>query len=104
MKTLLDKLKAAVLSERFVCESFAVARGAITILLYAWTVSLMWGWFVVSIFHGLPQLSLLQAYVLSLLTWLILSSRLRLREEGPPTSMVLATLLIGWVIHTFFWS
>jgi hypothetical protein len=97
------------------------------VLLRGWGLSLLWAWFVVPTFSGLPSLNILQALGLALVVSLFNGMKLpwakseedskakKSEEEEPlPTfgeSMgyvltlgakpVLSTILLAWIIHWF---
>jgi hypothetical protein len=80
------------------------------VVMYAiqgWVLSIMWGWFIVPLFH-LPPLSILQAIGLTLVVVLLTGSASKTAQTSEERVTNIATgvigpfiaLLVGWIIHS----
>jgi len=80
-------------------------------LLRGWVISIMWGWFVVPVFH-LPVLGVLQAIGLALVAGMMLGhSSAKINKDKSLLTLVgefiviafspFVALFIGWIIHSF---
>ena len=80
-------------------------------LLRGWVISIMWGWFVVPVFH-LPVLGVLQAMGLALVVGVIMPGYSSAKNENKSLLTLvgefiaiafgpLVALFIGWLIKSF---
>ena len=79
-------------------------------LLRGWVASILWGWFIVPVFH-LPVLGVMQAWGLAIVVSVFTahststtSGKSTLTLFGEYTGAAIAplfVLLVGWIVHSF---